>query len=255
MVGRDRDPTPEDIKNLRYMKQVINEVLRLYPSVPADYRIAINDDILPNGYAVPAGPPSRRARALPCRGCPTHRCRPMRSRAHRCRIHGGLLGLSSASLGAPVRPDGGQVRPGALVAGAGQGRPSFLLRAVPRWAAHLPRPEHGLHRGARDAHASATGTRQERGFTAHAGLATHSSGPLWRVRWGRVVAVLGAAGAESQGAHEARHHLVVVDRQQDGPVAAGVVSPPLDLQLAARLLFCASSALATGLLCVRLSFL
>ena len=33
-VGRDRGPTYEDLKGMRYLQNCLNEVLRLYPSVP-----------------------------------------------------------------------------------------------------------------------------------------------------------------------------------------------------------------------------
>ena len=33
----------------------MNETLRLYPPVPMNMRTAIKDDILPNGYFLPAG--------------------------------------------------------------------------------------------------------------------------------------------------------------------------------------------------------
>jgi len=54
VLGRDQ-PNPENIKELRYMKQVLNEVLRLYPSVPNNVRSAKEDDYLPDGSYVPKG--------------------------------------------------------------------------------------------------------------------------------------------------------------------------------------------------------
>eukprot|EP00002_Diphylleia_rotans_P034474 TRINITY_DN740_c0_g1_i1.p1 TRINITY_DN740_c0_g1~~TRINITY_DN740_c0_g1_i1.p1 ORF type:complete len:494 (-),score=96.97 TRINITY_DN740_c0_g1_i1:470-1951(-) len=55
VVGRDRIPTAEQLTELRYMKQVLNETLRLHPSIPFDFRTAIKDDVLPSGHFVPAG--------------------------------------------------------------------------------------------------------------------------------------------------------------------------------------------------------
>jgi cytochrome P450 len=40
---------------LKYLQNVINEGLRLYPSVPADSKICVQDDHLPDGTFIPAG--------------------------------------------------------------------------------------------------------------------------------------------------------------------------------------------------------
>jgi len=37
------------------LKQVLNEVLRLYPSVPVNIRMAVTEDFLPDGTYVPKG--------------------------------------------------------------------------------------------------------------------------------------------------------------------------------------------------------
>ncbi|KAG0336446.1 hypothetical protein BG000_006572 [Podila horticola] len=55
VVGRDRKPDHEDIKKLKFMKQVINETLRLYPAVPFNIKTSLEDDVLPNGYFIPKG--------------------------------------------------------------------------------------------------------------------------------------------------------------------------------------------------------
>ena len=38
-----------------YLHAVVHETLRLYPSVPMELKMAVNDDILPDGTFVPAG--------------------------------------------------------------------------------------------------------------------------------------------------------------------------------------------------------
>ncbi|KAF9410171.1 hypothetical protein BGZ94_001741 [Podila epigama] len=55
VVGYDRKPDHEDIKKLKFMKQVINETLRLYPAVPFNIKTCLEDDVLPNGYFIPKG--------------------------------------------------------------------------------------------------------------------------------------------------------------------------------------------------------
>ncbi|KAG0295241.1 hypothetical protein BGZ97_004868 [Linnemannia gamsii] len=55
VVGRDRKPDHEDIKKLKFLKQVINETLRLYPAVPFNIKTCLEDDVLPNGYFIPKG--------------------------------------------------------------------------------------------------------------------------------------------------------------------------------------------------------
>ncbi|KAL6052271.1 Cytochrome P450 monooxygenase pc-3 [Balamuthia mandrillaris] len=45
-------PTSEEIHQLTFARNVMTETLRLYPSVPFDLRLAINEDVLPNGTKV-----------------------------------------------------------------------------------------------------------------------------------------------------------------------------------------------------------
>jgi cytochrome P450 len=37
-LGKDRQPSAEDVKEMKYLRAFINEVLRLYPPVPYDSR-------------------------------------------------------------------------------------------------------------------------------------------------------------------------------------------------------------------------
>lgn len=51
----DDEISYEKLNNLKYMKRVIDEALRMYPPVPLDFRCTIKDDELPSGYKLPAG--------------------------------------------------------------------------------------------------------------------------------------------------------------------------------------------------------
>ncbi|KAF9438280.1 hypothetical protein BGZ76_008845 [Entomortierella beljakovae] len=57
VVGPKNVPGYDEIKKLKYQKQVINEVLRLCPPVPMNIRQSVEEDILPNGYYIPPGTP------------------------------------------------------------------------------------------------------------------------------------------------------------------------------------------------------
>jgi len=48
-------PTFENTKNMKYLKAVLDETLRLYPPVPLEKKSTLNDDNLPNGIFIPKG--------------------------------------------------------------------------------------------------------------------------------------------------------------------------------------------------------
>ncbi|XP_061358045.1 cytochrome P450 86A1-like [Gastrolobium bilobum] len=45
----------EEAERLVYLKAALAETMRLYPSVPEDFKYAVSDDVLPDGTVVPAG--------------------------------------------------------------------------------------------------------------------------------------------------------------------------------------------------------
>lgn len=48
-------PTIEQLSSLRYLDQVLREVIRLYPAIPSSLRMAMEDDLLPLGEPVCIG--------------------------------------------------------------------------------------------------------------------------------------------------------------------------------------------------------
>ena len=51
-VGLHAEPTYEHLKNMRYLQHTLNEILRLYPVVPFNVRVALHDTTLPRGGGV-----------------------------------------------------------------------------------------------------------------------------------------------------------------------------------------------------------
>lgn len=48
-VGLDKTPTYANLKNMKYLQHCLNEILRLYPVVPFNVRVALRDTTLPHG--------------------------------------------------------------------------------------------------------------------------------------------------------------------------------------------------------------
>ncbi|KAG0278084.1 hypothetical protein BGZ95_004750 [Linnemannia exigua] len=51
----DAEPTYETTKKMKYAEACFNEALRLYPSVPRNMKICVEDDVLPNGVEIKKG--------------------------------------------------------------------------------------------------------------------------------------------------------------------------------------------------------
>ncbi len=49
VVGPTRTPTYEDLKSMKYLQNLMQETLRLYPAVPFNVRLALKDSVLPRG--------------------------------------------------------------------------------------------------------------------------------------------------------------------------------------------------------------
>ncbi|KAJ3118679.1 hypothetical protein HDU96_010009 [Phlyctochytrium bullatum] len=51
----DALPTYEEVPTLKYITAVFYETLRLYPSVPVNFKMSVKEDVLPGGIHIPAG--------------------------------------------------------------------------------------------------------------------------------------------------------------------------------------------------------
>ena len=55
IMGDGEMPSYDQVKSMKYAKAVMLETLRLYPSVPKSEKMAVKDDILPDGTKIKAG--------------------------------------------------------------------------------------------------------------------------------------------------------------------------------------------------------
>ncbi|KAJ3206218.1 hypothetical protein HDU67_008305, partial [Dinochytrium kinnereticum] len=54
ILGESRLPTYDEVNSLKYVNAVFYETLRLYPSVPLDFKTSVKPDVLPGGIEIPA---------------------------------------------------------------------------------------------------------------------------------------------------------------------------------------------------------
>ncbi|KAF9436991.1 hypothetical protein BGZ76_002346 [Entomortierella beljakovae] len=55
VLGDDGVPTYESSKKMKYAEACLYEALRLYPSVPRNFKVCVQDDVLPNGHEIKKG--------------------------------------------------------------------------------------------------------------------------------------------------------------------------------------------------------
>ena len=55
IMGDEKFPTYNQVRDMKYAKACFHETLRLYPSVPRENKMCVNDDVLPNGVHIKSG--------------------------------------------------------------------------------------------------------------------------------------------------------------------------------------------------------
>ena len=149
VLGTTAAPTFEQVHRLTYIRQILDEALRLWPTAPGFTRQPRQDTVIGGRYAVPAQHPGHRVEpgAAPAHRDLGSRRRRVQPRPHRTRAHGHdppvrLQALRQRAAGVhrtTVRDPGGR-------AGARHARAAVRVRRPPPLPAHGQDHTHGQAR-------------------------------------------------------------------------------------------------------------